>query len=168
MELGLGGSEGVSLGPDPVDGTLTADPLCASGLLTSPCAGPAGEVWFRYDKGRNDLRVTAFGGSSTMGGVGAAYAYRVVDTDQVFVAPQLSLGFLYGALGLPVGISVAPRTWFVLTPSAVASATGPFRLSEGLWADTSRRVALGVELQEGVAPDGVLVFTGAAHVGFSF
>ncbi|MCB9685826.1 MAG: hypothetical protein H6735_12365 [Alphaproteobacteria bacterium] len=167
-ELGLGASEGVAIGENLSTGALEADVFCDSGPLTSGCGGPAFQAWYRYDRGHADVRVTAFGGLSTLVGVGGSFAYRVLDTDRVFVAPQLSGGFLYGSVGVPVGIALVPSAWVVITPYATVSASAPFRLSEAIWVEAPGRVDVGFELQQGWTPDNTGILTAAAQVGFRF
>ncbi|MCB9688619.1 MAG: hypothetical protein H6738_22945 [Alphaproteobacteria bacterium] len=144
VELGLSGSESVLLAPE-----VRGD--CGGDVVDGDCAGPTAQLWFRYDKKHFGFDARLFGGFPTVFGVGAGLSYRVVDQEHLFVAPQLSAGAAYGSLGVPVGLSVAPDTWVVLTPALTTSFFAQARLSEALWHTSKRGLVVGGELSQGTA-----------------
>jgi hypothetical protein len=102
-QLELGAAGGVTLAED--------DPF-GNGTVY-----PDGMLFFRaHTAPRLDVGLTAFGGLSTLVGLGAWLDWRIVDTDRVVLGPGIAGGFLYAEASLPVAVRVAPTGWLYTRP----------------------------------------------------
>jgi len=143
-------------------GFLDAD--CDAQLVQISCSGPSLAAWYRFDRDRFDLTTQLFAGTASFAGASARVAYRVVQTDHVFVAPALQGGWLSGGVSVPVGVAVSPSTWLVFTPTAQLSQTQLLRGSAGVWHTGPRGFVFGVELGAGTGASTIAPFAADASV----
>lgn len=135
--------------------------------ISIECGGPSLAAWYRHTIGRSDVGAIAFGGSTTLGGVGVLFRHRLVQREAFLVALQLDGGFLYAAAGLPLAFALSEQTWVHLTPQVRGQAWVPLRLSTGLTFTSRGGVSLGAEAGAGWVDRG-LGLDGTLHLGAQF
>lgn len=104
---------------------------------------------------RWNLGGTAFLGSHESGGIGAFARLDLVEGDRLYLGAQAGGGFLYAALGLPVGFAVTDSLWLYTHPAVVPLSFNRYgytrraaqpHLPLGIWWRADDTLSLGVEL----------------------
>lgn len=141
-ELGVGGVYNA-----PIATTEVEDPRATGGGLG---LGPAGQVWYaRHFSDRFSLGGVVFGGLAAGVGGGVQARIMAVTGEKFRLGIDAEGGFLWGAVGVPVGVRLSDRVWAYAAPGVGYRAAQLARLPVGLSIRVGDHVLLTPEVSVG-------------------
>ncbi len=115
---------------------LGSPPDTCGGSALLPCnfgSGYGGEAWYMHRFSRwVSFGGTLFAGSQSLFGVGAQTRFHWIDTENVQFGTDVDVGFVYGAIGLPVAVRLVGGLWVFSAPSFGARQYQPLRVPLGV------------------------------------
>jgi hypothetical protein len=155
---------------------LTDTNRCANDLITCN-PGSNGQIWYQHRFGeRFSLGGTLFGGQTSLFGGGVLGRFHLLESDRLQLGGDVSLGFAWGELGVPVAVRVAGPVWLYTEPTVAFRLVQPVRVPLGVAINLDDHFSVAAEGAWGFDPffnPGLSVaetsyFSGSAGVSYRF